>query len=61
MDGDTLARYFGSKLLEACVGVLRKKINEIRLQVELPEITEQEIIDAIENELNNMEDYSWME
>lgn len=60
MEGNKLAQHFGPKLLEACVGILRKNINEIRLQVGLPEIPEQEIIDAIYNELGSIEDYDWL-
>ncbi|MHA1304368.1 MAG: hypothetical protein ACTSPI_11780 [Candidatus Heimdallarchaeaceae archaeon] len=56
---EELYRGFGPKLLEAIVLVIRDEINDVRTNAGLSEKTEQNIIDAIDTKLSNLEDYDW--
>jgi len=57
---DVAYRYFGPKLLEAIVRVIKNEINLLRAQHGLPARTNQQIIDAVKNELDSLPDYDWM-
>ena len=49
--------YFGPKVIEAIVLIMKDEINLLRVQHELPERTNQQIIDAISNKLVELSDY----
>lgn len=56
-----LYRKFGPKLLEAIVMVIKDEINLLRAQHSLPARTNQQLIDAIDTKLADVNDYDWME
>lgn len=58
---DDLFRKFGPILTEAICLVLLDEINALRDNQGMPEITEQDIIDRLNNHLNELEPYDWME
>ena len=53
-------RYFGAKLLEAIVLIIKDEINILRTEAGLAERDNQQIIDAIETKLASLGDYDWM-
>jgi hypothetical protein len=55
-----LYKTFGPILLEAIALIIKDEINLLRQQHGLPERTNQQIIDAIENKLNTLPKYDWM-
>jgi len=55
-----LYRKFGSLLIEAIVLIIKDEINILRQQLNLPERTNQQILDVIDNKLNQLEKYDWM-
>lgn len=57
---EELYRMFGPKLIEAIVLIIRDEINLLRAQHSLPERTNQDIINALENKLSGIPDYDWM-
>lgn len=57
---EKLYRKFGPKLIEAVVRVQMKESNLIRERVGLPLLTAQQVVNAIDNELQNIPDYLWM-
>lgn len=57
---DDTYRKFGPILLEAMCLVLLENINELRNEQGMPEITEQDIIDSLNNHLSELERYNWM-
>jgi len=57
---DELFRRFGPRLLEATMLVLLEHINYLRKEQGLPEITEQDLIDSLNNHLSEIEPYDWM-
>jgi len=57
---DELFRHFGPILLEAMVLVLLEQINVLRENQGMPEITEQELIDSLNNHLGELQPYDWM-
>ncbi len=57
---DELYRHFGPILLEAMVLVLLNQINILRHQQGMPKITEQDLIDSLNNHLSELEPYDWM-
>lgn len=59
MTRDQLYQRFGPKLIEAIVLVVKDELNLLRSQCELPERTNQNIIDAVSNKLSNIVDYDW--
>lgn len=58
---DETYRKFGPLLLEAQTLVLLEHINILRKEQGMPEITEQDLIDSLNNHLNELEPYDWME
>lgn len=58
---DETYRRFGPILLEAQTLVLLEQINVLRQNQGMPEITEQDLIDSLNNHLNELEPYDWME
>lgn len=52
---------FGPMLLEAMVLVLLEHINYLRVNQGMPKITEQDLIDSLNNHLPSLEPYDWME
>ena len=57
---DELYRKFGPRLLEAIVIIVKDEINILRQKAGLPERTNQQLVDSIENRLNTLENYEWM-
>lgn len=57
---DDLYRQFGPILLEAMVLMLLEQINVLRVNQGMPEITEQDLIDSLNNHLSELQPYSWM-
>lgn len=55
-----LYRRFGPKIVEAVVLIIKDEINLLRAEHNLPERTNQQIIDAIETKLETLSDYDWM-
>lgn len=51
---------FGPLLLEAMILVLLEQINVLRNEQGMPEITEQDLIDSLENHLSELTPYDWM-
>lgn len=58
---DELYRKFGPILLEAQILVLLEQINILRQNQGMPEITEQDLIDSLNNHLSSLQPYDWME
>lgn len=57
---DDLYSKFGPILLEAMVLMLLEQINVLRVNQGMPEITEQDLIDSLNNHLTELEPYDWM-
>ncbi len=57
---DELYQKFGPILLEAQTLVLLEQINILRLNQGMPEITEQDLIDSLNNHIGTLEPYDWM-
>lgn len=57
---DELYRKFGPILIEALVLIIKDEINLLRTEHGLSERTNQQLMDAIENKLNNLSLYDWM-
>lgn len=57
---DTFKR-FGPLLLEACCWVLLDYQNELRREQGMPELTLQDVVDKLNNHLNELEPYDWMQ
>lgn len=51
---------FGPILLEAACLVIIDLQNELRRNQGMPEITEQDVIDLLNNHLGELEPYDWM-
>lgn len=60
MTREELYRMFGPLLIEAIALIIKDEINLLRAQHSLPERTNQQIIDAIENKLSLLPKYDWM-
>lgn len=60
-DREDTYRKFGPIILEALCLVLLEEINKLRIGQGLPQITEQDILDALNNHLEELEPYAWME
>lgn len=57
---DTYAK-FGPMLLEAMLLVILEHINVLRNEQGMPEITEQDLIDSLNNHLSELTPYNWMD
>lgn len=57
---DETYRKFGPILLESLCLVLLEQINALRNEQGMPVITEQDIIDSLNNHLTELEPYDWM-
>lgn len=57
---DELFRKFGPLLLEAICLVLLDQINDLRDNQGMPRITEQDLIDSLNNHLGGLPLYGWM-
>lgn len=57
---EELYRKFGPLLLEAVILVILENINRLRNEQGMPEITEQDLIDSLENHLGELQPYYWM-
>ncbi len=55
-----LYRKFGPRLTEAIVLVIKDEINTLRTQAGLPERTNDQILTAIGNKLDTVEEHDWM-
>ncbi len=53
-------RHIGPILLESLCLVLLEQINALRNEQGMPVITEQDIIDSLNNHLTELEPYDWM-
>lgn len=53
-------RRFGPLLIESLCLVLLDEINQLRNEQGLPTITEQDILDGLNNHLSTLEPYNWM-
>ncbi len=53
-------RMFGPKLLEAIVLVIKDEINVLRLELSLPERTNQQFLTALDAKINSLSNYDWM-
>lgn len=51
---------FGPILLEAACLVIVELQNELRRNQGMPEVTEQDILDNLNNHLNELQPYDWM-
>lgn len=51
---------FGPILLESLCLILLNQINALRRNQGMPEITEQDIINELNNHLSELEPYDWM-
>ncbi|GAI13047.1 unnamed protein product [marine sediment metagenome] len=60
MDRNETYRKFGPILLESVCLVILDQINTLRKEQGMPEITEQDIIDNLNNHLNELQPYDWM-
>lgn len=58
---DETFRQFGPILLEAVVLILLEQVNVLRKEQGMREITEQDLIDSLNNHLSELEPYDWME
>lgn len=59
-DRNDTYRQFGPILLEAQTLVLLEHINLLRKEQGMPYITEQDLIDSLNNHLSELQPYSWM-
>lgn len=59
-DRDKIYRKFGPILLEAVCLVIHDQINHLRENQGMPELTEQDIIDNLNNHLSSLQPYDWM-
>ncbi|MBA7646729.1 hypothetical protein ES703_54495 [subsurface metagenome] len=57
---DELYKKFGPLILEAVVMVVKNEVNILRQKAGLPERTNQQLTNAIENRLGELEEYDWM-
>ena len=57
---DNTYQKFGPILLESLCLVLLNHINQLRREQGMHEITEQDIIDELNNHLAELEPYAWM-
>ena len=57
---EQLYRKFGPQLIEAIVMVIKDEINILRTQHGMAERTNQQLIDAIDTKLADVNDYDWM-
>lgn len=60
-DRNDTYRKFGPILLEAMTLVLLEQINLLRKEQGMPEITEQDLIDSLNNHLSELKPYDWMQ
>jgi len=59
-DRETTYRKFGPILLEALCLVILHHVNLLRAEQGLPQISEQDIIDELNNHLSQLAPYEWM-
>lgn len=57
---EELYQKFGPKLIDAIARIVRDEINILRQKAGLPERTDQQILDAIDQKLKHIPDYPWM-
>ena len=57
---ERLYRRFGPPLIEAVVLVVKDEINILRKNAGLPERTDEQVTQAIENKLATLKRYEWM-
>jgi len=55
-----LYRKFGPLILEAIVMIVKDEINILRQKAGLAERTNQQLMNAIESRLDELEEYDWM-
>lgn len=60
-DRNDTFRKFGPILLEAACLVIIDLQNELRRNQGMPEVTEQDVIDLLNNHLNELQPYDWMQ
>lgn len=56
-----LYQKFGPLLIEALALIIKDEINELRAEQGMPEKTEQDILDTLDNKLNTLTKYAWMQ
>lgn len=59
-DRNEIYQKFGPILLEGVCLVILDQINVLRQEQGMPEITEQDIIDNLNNHLSELQPYDWM-
>lgn len=57
---ERLYRQFGPILMEAVCRLIVQEINTLRSAAGLPQRTQEQIIDALQNELDSLPLYTWM-
>ncbi len=57
---EQLYRKFGPKIIEAQSRLIVSEINALRTHAGLAPRTQQQVLDALENELDGLSDYDWM-
>lgn len=57
---DTFAK-FGPILLEASILVQVELYNKLARNQGMPEVTEQDLVDSLNNHLSELEPYAWMQ
>ena len=60
MTRNELYQCFGPLLIEAIVLTIKDELNLVRAELELPERTDEQILDAVSVKLESLLDYSWM-
>ena len=60
MTRNELYQCFGPLLIEAIVLTMKDELNLVRAELELPERTDEQILDAVSVKLESLLDYSWM-
>ena len=60
MDRDKLYEHFGPMLLEATARVILDEINVLRIEAGLSERTIDQVITALKNKYDSLDDYDWM-
>lgn len=58
---EELYQHFGPLLIEAIVLIIKDEINLLRVEVGLPERTNEQILNAVDSKLSSLSKYDWMD
>lgn len=58
---EELYKRFGPLFIEALVLIIKDEINILRQRAGLSERNDEQVITALENKLNSLEKYNWMD